>query len=100
MGLTADRSINSMGFHKKISEFKNGHEIRTEYRDVDGRLMALDKGFAAVSREYDSQGNETVTTYLGVDDQPMPNRTEGYAIRTVSYDACGRADREQIFRCG
>ena len=31
--------ISNMGFHKKISEFKNGHEIRTEYRDVDGRLI-------------------------------------------------------------
>src|SRR5262249_51015034 len=30
-----DRPItNKMGFHKKISELKNGHEIRTEYRDV------------------------------------------------------------------
>jgi eukaryotic-like serine/threonine-protein kinase len=89
---TDDRPvIIKMGFHKKISEFKNGHEIRTEYRDVDGRLTALDEGFAAVSREYDTQGNETVTTYLGVDDRPVSNRTEGYAVKTVSYDACGRA---------
>ena len=89
--------VNGMGFHKKISEFKSGHEIRTEYRDVDGRLMALDEGFAAVSREYDAQGNETVTTYLGVDDRPVINRTEGYAIKTVSYDACGRATESKFF---
>jgi hypothetical protein len=89
--------INIMDFHKKISKFKNGHEIRTEYRNVDGKLMALDKGFAAVSREYDAQGNETVTTYLGVDDQPVINRTEGYAIKTVSYDACGRATESKFF---
>jgi CTP:molybdopterin cytidylyltransferase MocA len=95
---TDDRPvINNKGFHKKISEFKNGHEIRTEYRNVDGRLMALGDGFAAVSREYDTQGNETVITYLGVDDRPAPNRTEGYAIKTVSYDACGRATETKFF---
>jgi hypothetical protein len=89
--------INNMGFHKKISEFKSGHEIRTEYRNVDGSLMALDEGFAAVSREYDAQGNETLTTYLGVDDRPVPNGTEGYAVKTVSYDSCGRPTETKFF---
>ena len=89
--------VSDLGYHKKISEFKNGHEIRTEYHGVDGRLMALDEGFAAVTREYDTQGNETVTTYLGVDDRPVPNRTEGYAIKTVSYDACGRTIETKFF---
>jgi len=89
--------INSNGFHKKIREFKSGHEIRTEFRDAEGRLVALDEGFAAVDREYDAQGNETGTTYLGVDDRPIRNRTEGYAIRTVSFDACQRATESKFF---
>jgi hypothetical protein len=95
---TDDRPIvNKHGFHKKISEFKNEHAVRTEYRDVDGRLIALGEGFAAVSREYDTQGNETLTTYLGVDDQPVINRTEGYAIKSVSYDTCGREIESKFF---
>ncbi len=89
--------VNRAGFHKKISEFQNGHEVRTEYRDLEGRLVALDNGVAAITREYDAQGNETVTTYLGVDDRPVSNRKEGYAIRTVSYDACGRATETKFF---
>src|SRR4029077_9313589 len=49
---TDDRPVSSgMGFHKKISEFKNGHEMRTEYRDVDSRLIAQKEGFAAVGKE-------------------------------------------------
>jgi hypothetical protein len=89
--------ISSVGFHRKVSEFKNGHEIQTEYRGTDDRLVALDKGFAAVNKEYDSQGNEMMDTYLGVDDRPVPNRTEGYAIKTMSYDACGRATETKFF---
>src|SRR5271166_1650136 len=89
--------ISSLGFYKTVSEFKNGHEVRTEYRDTDGGLVALDEGFAAVNKEYDAQGNETVETYLGVDGRPIPNRTEGYAIKTMSYDACGRATETKFF---
>ena len=88
---TDDRPIiSNMGFHKSIGEFKSGHEIRREYHSTDGSLIALDKGYAAVNKEYDAQGNETVETYLGVDDHPVPDRTEGYAIKTIAYDACGR----------
>jgi hypothetical protein len=89
--------VNSGGFHKKVSEFKNGHEIRTEYRGTDDRLMALGEGFAAVNKQYDAQGNETERTYLGVDDRPVPNRTEGYAIRAVSFDVCGRETESKFF---
>ena len=96
-GTDGGPTINGMGFHRKISRFKSGHEIRTEYRDADGRPMALDEGFAAISKEYDAQGNETVTTYLGVDNRPVTNRTEGYAIKVVSYDGCGRAAESKFF---
>ena len=90
--------INIMGFHKQVSKFKNGHEIRTEYRDVDGKLTVLGKaGFVADNKEYDAQGNETRITYLGVDDKPVFNRTGGYAIKTVSYDSCGRATESRFF---
>jgi hypothetical protein len=90
--------FNNLGYHKKITKFdKNGHETRTEYRDPEGRLVVLDEGFAAVNKEYDAQGNETVTTYLGVDDRPVSNRTEGYAIKTASYDGCGRATEIKFF---
>jgi hypothetical protein len=90
-------TVGSDGYHKTVSEFKSGHETRKEYRDADGRLVALNEGFAAVNKEYDTQGNETVTTYLGVDDRPIFNRNEGYAIKTVSYDGCGRAIETKFF---
>jgi hypothetical protein len=90
-------TVNSKGFHKGIRTLKSGHEIRTENRDAEGRLVALDEGFAAVEKEYDAQGNETGKTYLGVDDHPIRNRTEGYALRTVSFDACGREIENKFF---
>src|SRR5262249_5749068 len=89
--------ISDLGFHKKISEFKGAHEIRTEYRGTNDALIALDKGYAAVNKEYDAQGNVTVETYLGVDNRPAADRTEGYAIKTVAYDACGRPTETRFF---
>ena len=88
--------VNKGGFHKQIREFNNRQEIRTEYRDVDGKLIALKDGVAAINKEYDAQGNETVTTYLGTDDRPVSNREEGYAIKTVSYDELRTRDRDEV----
>jgi eukaryotic-like serine/threonine-protein kinase len=79
------------GFHKAISKFDSGgHEIRTEFRDKDGKLVAIEGGYAAVEREYDPRGNEVRTSYFGIDNRPVANRNEGFAIKQTSFDACGR----------
>jgi hypothetical protein len=78
------------GYHRKISKFANGREVRTEYQDGDGKLVALKGGYAAIERTFDGQGNEVRTAYLGLDNRPVPNRNEGFAIKRTSFDACGR----------
>jgi hypothetical protein len=78
------------GYHKKISRFENGHDVRSEYRDQNGRLTATKAGYAAIERKFDTHGNEVRTTFIGIDGRPVPNRDEGYVTRTTSFDACGR----------
>ena len=98
-GTDARPIVNSEGFHKRISELKSGHEIRREFRDADGRLVAVDEGFAAVQKEYDAQGNEIGRTYLGVDERPIRSdgglRCQNRFVRRLRT-----RDREQIFRRG
>src|SRR5262249_40682811 len=47
--------VNNGGFHKKIWEFKNRHENRNEYRDVDGRRVAPHHRGAAPHMRNDAQ---------------------------------------------
>src|SRR5262249_44852217 len=84
------------GYHRRISKFERGSEIRTEYQDGDGKLVAIEGGYAAIERTFDAQGNEVRTAYLGMDNQPIPNRNEGFAIKQTTFDACGR-ETEQRF---
>ena len=86
------------GYHKKISRFDKGHEVRTEYRDEGGRLtVGPDGGYAAVERTFDAHGNELRTTYIGIDDHPVFDRSKGYAIKTTAFDACGRETKSAFF---
>jgi hypothetical protein len=85
------------GFHRSISKFESGQEIRTEFRDTEGKLTAIDGGYAAVERKYDPRGNEVRTSYLGIDNHPVANRNEGFAIRETLYDACGRETESDFF---
>ena len=98
---TDDRPIiNNLGYYKELSRFEGGHRSRTEYRDTDDRRAALvNGGYAAVSYEYDPHGNNTATTYLSVDNNPVLNRMEsyGYAKQTVSFDPCGRPTEIEFF---
>jgi hypothetical protein len=84
------------GYHRKISKFESGHEVRTEYRDGDGKLVAIAGGYAAIERTFDAQGNEVRTAYLGLDDRPAPNRSEGFAIKRTMFDACGRETEKRF----
>ncbi|MGH8549847.1 MAG: hypothetical protein ACRERU_14830 [Methylococcales bacterium] len=78
------------GFHKKSSRFEQGREARTEYRDGTGEFVAIDGGYAANKRTFDAQANEVRTAYLGLDGRPVPNRNEGFSIKTNGFDGCGR----------
>jgi hypothetical protein len=84
------------GYHRKISTFKSGREVRTEYQDGDGKLMAIKGGYAAIDRTFDAQGNEVRTAYFGLDNRPIPNRNEGFAIKHTSFDACGRETEKRF----
>jgi hypothetical protein len=84
------------GYHRKISKFESGREVRTEYRDGDGKFVAIKEGYAAVERTFDAQGNEVRTAYLGLDDRPVPNRDEGFAILLTTFDACGRETEKRF----
>ena len=39
------------GYHRKISMFESGREVRTEYQDGDGKLVAIKGGYAAIERD-------------------------------------------------
>jgi hypothetical protein len=84
------------GYHRRISKFESGREVRTEYQDGDGKLVAIKGGYAAIERTFDAQGNEVRTTYFGIDNQPVPNRNEGFAIKRTSFDACGRETEKRF----
>ncbi len=83
-------AINFWRWHKKVSTFENGNEIRTEWRDADDKPTAIEGGFAVIEKNFDAHGNEIRTAYLGVDGAPVLHRDEGFAIKNTSRDACGR----------
>jgi hypothetical protein len=85
------------GFHRSISKFESGQEIRADFHDTDGKLVAIDGGYAAVEKKYDGRGNEVRTSYLGIDNGPVANRHEGFAIKETVYDACGRETESNFF---
>ena len=84
------------GYHRRISKFESGREVRTEYQDGDGKLVAIKGGYAAIDRTFDAQGNEVRTAYFGLDNRPVPNRNEGFAIKRTSFDACGRETEKRF----
>jgi YD repeat-containing protein len=84
------------GYHRKISKFERGREVRTEYQDGDGKLVAIKGGYAAIDRTFDAQGNEVRTAYFGLDNRPVANRNEGFAIVLTTFDACGRATEKRF----
>lgn len=86
------------GFHKQVSQYNDDHqEVRTEYRDENGKLEAIGGGYAAISRVFDPQGNEVQRTYWGPDGKPWQNQTDGYAIRKAAFDTCGRETEAWFF---
>jgi hypothetical protein len=89
-GAESQPAISFPGYHKKLSTFADAREVRTEYRDGVGALVAIEGGIAGIEREFDNHGNETKITYLGTDGKPAPNRETGYAVETTVLDTCGR----------
>lgn len=79
-----------LGFHKQISTFEDGREVRTEYFGVDGKLVELGGGYATIERKFDARGNEEQTTYLDAKKHPVRNKDEGFAVKRASFDACRR----------
>ena len=72
----------------------------TEMTYVAGETLVKDRtdpNGRKTHYEYDALGNETGRIYMGVDDHPVPNRTEGYAIKTVAFDACSREIESKFF---
>lgn len=86
----------NQGFHRAIHKFESGREVHREYRDGDGKLVTIDGGYAAIERTFDAQGNEVRTAYLGLDDRPVPNRNEGFAIKGTMFDACARETEKRF----
>ncbi|MDQ3584096.1 MAG: hypothetical protein M3495_21990 [Pseudomonadota bacterium] len=86
----------NQGFHRALHKFESGREVRVEYRDGDGKLVAIDGGYAAIERTFDAQGNEVRTAYFGLDDRPAPNRNEGFAVKRTVFDACRRETEKRF----
>jgi energy-coupling factor transporter ATP-binding protein EcfA2 len=83
-------TVGGSGFHKQISTFESGREVRTQLVGVDGKPAALDAGYVAIERRYDSRGNEEQLAYIGAGGHPVRNKHEGFAIKRALFDACGR----------
>ncbi len=83
-------TVDSSGVHKEISTFERGREVRTEYVGVDGKLVVLEDGYAAIKRQYDSHGDEESLAYLDAEGRPVRNTSKGFALKRASFDACGR----------
>jgi hypothetical protein len=83
-------TLGSEGFHRIINKLDNGHIIRTEFHSTDGKLTAINGGYAAIERQYDPRGSEIQTSYFGIDNRPVPNRSEGFATKQILVDLCGR----------
>ena len=83
-------SVGSSGFHKQVSTFEGGREVRTEYLGVDGKPIVRNGGYVSVERRYDSRGNEERLAYLGAEGRPATNTDEGFAVKRASFDVCGR----------
>lgn len=86
----------NQGFHRAIHKFEKGREVRTEYRGGNGKFVAIDGGYAAIERQFDAQGDEIRTAYLGLDGRPVPNRNEGFSIKKTMFDVCGRETESQF----
>jgi YD repeat-containing protein len=84
------QTVGGSGYHKQISTFKDGREVRTEYVGVDSKPVVLGGGYATIERKFDARGNEEQTAYLDAKKHSVRNQYEGYAVKRASFDACGR----------
>src|SRR5262245_38921335 len=62
-------------------------QIRVYGGNGEAVLSKVD-GYHGRKLEYDESGNQTVSTYLGLDGKPMPTK-DGYATARMTYDARG-----------
>ncbi|MDM0048616.1 ATP-binding protein [Variovorax sp. J22R115] len=82
-------ALGNAGYHKRLSTFKGGREVRTEYLGIENEPVAIGEGHATIERQYDTRGNVEWLNYLGVDGLPTPGK-DGVASSQSRYDACGR----------
>lgn len=90
-------TVGGSGYHKQISTFEGGREVRTEYVGVDGKPVVLDGGYAAIKRRYDSRGNEERLAYLDTGGRPVRYKYEDFAVKRASFDACVRKTESRYF---
>jgi len=90
-------TVGDSGFHKQISTFEAGREVRTDYVGVDGNPAPRPGGYVAIERRYDSHGNEERLMYIGAGRRPVLNQSEGFAIKRATFDTCGRETESRYF---
>ena len=99
----------SVGRDLKPLSWKDGWVISKNQYDGSARLrrttfyggngapvLSKKDGYHGWDAEYDEHGNQTVETYLGLDEKPMP-LADGYAIVKWTYDARGNRTRLRFY---
>lgn len=85
-------TLGQVRFHKQISTFEGGQEVRTKFFNEDGTSPAtLNGNYSTIEHGYDAQGNEIRLAYLDANGHPVINTSEGFAVKRAAFDACGRA---------
>jgi phage protein U len=70
-----------------------GKVIRLTIHGINGEpVLSKKNGYYGWEAEYDEQGNQIVSTYLGKDGRPMPG-ADGYATSRLAYDSRGNVIR-------
>lgn len=91
-------ALNNNGVHKETRKYNNLNLlIETRYYDVNGN-PTLDRSLkcAGSMLEYDSKGNETKGTFIGVDGKPCLNHN-GWSMTTLEHDIYGNLTKACFF---
>jgi hypothetical protein len=74
-----------------------GKITRRTFHGVNGEpVLSEQYGSYGWDAEYDEQGNQTVETYLGLDEKPMA-LADGFATVKATYDARGKMTRMRFY---
>ena len=72
------------GYDELRQEFNEENRARRIEYYLNGELVLIENGYAALEREYDEAGNITYEKYYGVDGQPTTH-TKGYSAIRRKY---------------